>query len=617
MSYLILIMKGGIKMQAIILAAGMGKRLKELTNDNTKCMVKVNGITMIERMLSQLDKLNLNNIVIVIGYKGDELVSYIETLEIMTPIIYVKNEIYDRTNNIYSLYLARDYLLKDDTLLLESDLIFDDAVLKKIIDDPYPSLALVAKYESWMDGTVVTLDEENNIKNFLDKKHFKFSDIKNYYKTVNIYKFSKKFSITHYVPFLEAYSKALGNNEYYEQVLRVITLLDKPEIKATKLGNEAWYEIDDIQDLDIAESIFTTSTRQKLNKIMGRYGGYWRYPSLLDFCYLVNPFFPTPKLMDEIKANFEQLMCSYPSGIEVNNLLAAKYFSVSKDKIIVGNGASELIKSLMEKLDGKIGIVIPTFEEYPNRKNPLDIVAFYPYNDNYSYSAEDLINYYNDKDITTLLLINPDNPSGNYIKKSDVLKIANWARNKKITLIVDESFVDFAYEGESESLINQDIIRKYDNLIIIKSISKSFGVPGLRLGILVTGNTDIINYIKQDIAIWNINSFAEFYLQIFEKYKNDYSNALHKFRIVRSDFYQKLSCIKNLRVIPSQANFILCEVLGDYTSSRLAEILLDKYNILIKDLSTKKGFKGQFIRVAIKTPDENDMLVRALKETLV
>ena len=265
-------------MQAIILAAGMGKRLKQLTNNNTKCMVKVNGVTMIERMLSQLDKLNLSNITVVVGYKGKELQEYISTLNIKTKINYVENEIYDKTNNIYSLYLARHCLLQEDTLLLESDLIFEDSVLEKIVNDPYPSLALVAKYESWMDGTVVTLDEENNITRFLDKKAFKFEDIQNYYKTVNIYKFSKEFSTSHYVPFLEAYSKALGDNEYYEQVLKVITLLDKPEIKAIKLGNESWYEIDDVQDLDIAESIFAPTADEKLAKIQARYGGYWRYP---------------------------------------------------------------------------------------------------------------------------------------------------------------------------------------------------------------------------------------------------------------------------------------------------------------------------------------------------
>ena len=145
-------------MQAIILAAGMGKRLKELTRNNTKCMVKVNGKTLIERMLAQLDRLNLSRIVIVIGYEGQKLVDFIDQLDIKTETVYVENPIYFKTNNIYSLYLAREYLLKEDTLLLESDLIFEDAVLDRIIKDPYPNLVLVAKFESWMDGTVVKLD---------------------------------------------------------------------------------------------------------------------------------------------------------------------------------------------------------------------------------------------------------------------------------------------------------------------------------------------------------------------------------------------------------------------------------------------------------------------------
>ena len=197
-------------MQAIILAAGMGKRLKELTNDATKCMVKVNNVTMIERMLSSLDKRNLERIVIVVGYKAEKLVDFIQRYRFKRPICFVENKIYNKTNNIYSLYLAKDYLLEDDTLLLESDLVFEEAVLDRILENPYPSLALVSKYESWMDGTVVEIDDEGNILRFRSKKEFKFKKTENYYKTVNIYKFSKEFSKTHYVPFLEAYCKALG-----------------------------------------------------------------------------------------------------------------------------------------------------------------------------------------------------------------------------------------------------------------------------------------------------------------------------------------------------------------------------------------------------------------------
>nr|WP_296008714.1 aminotransferase class I/II-fold pyridoxal phosphate-dependent enzyme [uncultured Blautia sp.] len=603
-------------MQAIILAAGMGKRLKELTSNATKCMVEVNGVTMIERMLSQLEQLKLNRIVVVVGYEGEKLMKYIDTLKIHTPIVYVNNEIYYKTNNIYSLFMAKDYLVEDDTLLLESDLIFEDAVLKRLLDNPYPSLALVAKFESWMDGTVVTLDEEDNIKNFLGKKDFVFEDIPKYYKTVNIYKFSKSFSNSHYVPFLEVYSKALGNNEYYEQVLKVITLLDKPEIKAERLGHEAWYEIDDVQDLNIAESIFAKK-EEKLDKFNQRFGGYWRYPEMLDFCYLVNPFYPNQKLMDEIKANFERLLGDYPSGMNVNSLLAAKYYGLHKEQVCVGNGAAELIKALMEHFKGKAGIIYPAFEEYPHRKKEEDIVPYFAQKSGFRYTADDLMKYYEGKEIETLVLVNPDNPSGNYIEKQDVLRLADWAREKKITLIIDESFVDFAQSEEPATLLGEEIIQNYPELIIVKSISKSFGVPGLRLGLLVSGQENLIENLKKDVAIWNINSFAEFFMQIFEKYKSNYEEAMKKFKQVRMDYVKRLEDVEKLEVFPSQANYVMCRLTGQITSRELAETLLDKYNILIKDLSTKTGFDGKsYIRLAVRRPEENQKLIHALKEEL-
>lgn len=236
-------------MQAIILAAGMGKRLKQLTQNNTKCMVKVNGIPMINRTLSQLDRLSLSRIVIVVGYEGEKLTGHIRTLDVKTPVVFVENPIYNKTNNIYSLFLAKDYLLKEDTLLLESDVIFQDSVLDCLMEDPRDSLALVAKYEAWMDGTCVRLSEQDDIIDMISKKQFRFSEIEDYYKTVNLYKFSREFSRTHYVPFLEAYTKALGNNEYYEQVLKVLVALDDPGIKAKRLSpDQKWYEIDDIQE---------------------------------------------------------------------------------------------------------------------------------------------------------------------------------------------------------------------------------------------------------------------------------------------------------------------------------------------------------------------------------
>lgn len=599
-------------MQAIILAAGMGKRLKDLTSEATKCMVKVNGVAMIDRMMGHLDKLGLSRIVVVVGYEGQKLMDYIDALGVSTPVVYVDNKIYNKTNNIYSLYLAKDYLLQEDTILLESDLVFEEAVLHRLINHPYPSLVLVDKFESWMDGTVVTLDEQDNIKSFVAKREFDFNRIDEYYKTVNIYKFSKEFSELYYVPFLEIYCKALGTNEYYEQVLKVITFLEDPHIKAVKLEGEKWYEIDDVQDLDIAETIFLEG-EEKLARFQKRYGGYWRYPKLLDFCYLVNPYFPNAKLIAEMQANFQTLLTQYPSGMQVNSLVAAKNFGLKEPQIIVGNGAAELIKSLMEGTVGKVGVLHPSFEEYANRKNQEDLVSFVPNQADFTYTADDLMSFFEDKDIQNLLIVNPDNPSGNYIKKADVLRICAWAKDKQIRLIIDESFVDFVDMEEDRSLLEQQLLNENPHLFVVKSISKSYGVPGLRLGIIASGDTETIARMKKDVAIWNINSFAEFYMQIYEKYQSVYKAALQAFYESRKSFMDKLTDISFLRVIPSQANYLLCEVKAPWTSKELTIKLLEK-NILIKDLADKNGFAGkQYVRIAVRDDKDNQALIEALK----
>lgn len=602
-------------MQAIILAAGMGRRLGELTKDNTKCMIPVNGVRLIDRLLGQLSQLSLNRVIIVVGYQGQKLINYIgHRYDDKLKIEYADNPIYDKTNNIYSLSLVKNQLMEDDTLLIESDLIFSDHLFSMILDNPYPNLALVAKYESWMDGTMVRLDGDNNIVNFVPKKAFKYDDVDNYYKTVNIYKFSKAFSQHKYVPFLEAYCHALGNNEYYEQVLRVITLLDNAELKALPIGSEKWYEIDDVQDLDIAETIFAED-EEMLRRFNYRYGGHWRFPKMLDYCYLVNPYFPTQQMKDELRSSFDTLLTEYPSGMFVNSLLAGKYFGIRQDYVVVGNGAAELIKSLMEDSDGKMGVIYPTFEEYPHRLRTENIVAFSPQNNNLKYTEDDLITFFSDKNIQSLLLINPDNPSGNFIGMEGLQKLIDWSRELGVRLIVDESFVDFSDDFEHNTLLSNDILSANPHLVVMKSISKSYGVPGLRLGVLASGDTELIKWVKKDISIWNINSFAEFYMQIFGKYENDYKKACRQFIAERRRFEVQLRQIPYMRVLPTQANYFCVELIDKYSSTELTKLLLARYNIMIKDCDSKNGLKGRnFIRVSVRSQEDNDQLISALKE---
>lgn len=601
-------------MQSIILAAGLGSRLGELTKECTKCMVKINGITLIERMLRQLDRYGMDRIIIVTGYKGDILKDYVQNLRINTPVVFVDNSDYRHTNNIYSLWLTREFLEEMDSLVLESDMIFEDRVIEKMLAVDNGCGTFVARPRPWMDGSIVKLDKDNNIVYFVDDEEVKRIDPSYYHKIVSIYKFKKRYVSEKYMTYLNEYVKKNKDNNLYESLLKVIDLDVEKKIPAEILDEEQWYEINDIQDMDIAESMFADGN-EKVRKYLQRYGGYWRYPAMRDFCYLVNPYFPNERFMNEIKSNFDVLVREYPSGMAVNSLLAGHFFGVRTENICVGNGTAELIKSLMENISGNIGMVYPTFEEYPHRKKDVEVIPYYVVDKDFDYSVDDIMSYYEGKDISAIVLVNPDNPSGHFISKKDILRLEDWCRSKGRKLIVDESFIDFVEDDEWHTLLDMEVLLNHPSLIVLKSISKSFGVAGLRLGVIATADTDLIAFMKKDVAIWNINSFAEYYLQIIEKYRDDYYEAMEKFKEVRRRYLDKLSKIKGFKVYPSQANYVMCHIENSVTSTELADILLNRYNVLIKNLASKEGLnKGNYVRLSVKSDEENDYIVNALME---
>lgn len=599
-------------MQAIILAAGKGSRLKKHTENNTKCMLEVAGQRLIDHSLKALHEVGVNSVILVVGYQKNNLMRYLGNEAHGVSITYVHNDDYNTTNNIYSLYLARDYLLSEDTLLLESDLIYDVEILKGLLADNRPSLAVVDKYESWMDGTVVTLDAEDRITSFVPKKFFDFKSVSKYYKTVNIYKFSKEFSRDIYVPFLTAYSSALGKNEYYEQVLRVVLELERQELQGYRLKGEKWYEIDDIQDKDNAEAVFAYPASEKYQKMTRRFGGYWRYPKIKDFCYLVNPYFPTEGFLTECKAYFFDLVSQYPSGSDVQRLLAGKLFEVDPELIAIGNGAAEIIKILGEVIPGVFGIMHPTFYEYVSAIGKDRVISGYVENESYTYSVEDLIALASKCD--NLILINPDNPSGHFTCRQDVIKLLNYLEKEGKRLIIDESFIDFISNRQEQELLQEEWLNRYKNLLIIKSISKSYGVPGFRLGVAVSSNTELIEKIQLSLGIWNVNSFGEFFLQIIGKYLDEYQRGCDKIIEERNRFYKELQKISFFTVYESKANYFLVKVNERLSSKELSEKLLDKHDILIKDLSEKEGFFGKnYIRIAIRNSNDNEKFLEAIE----
>ena len=608
-------------MQALMLAAGMGKRLGRFTKNSTKCMVPVNGKTLIEYAIESLIQCGIKKFVMVVGYKSEILINFIkekfpeERLNGMK-IEFIENPIYDKTNNIYSLYLAKNCLAEDDTLLLESDLIFKKEILSSLISSSDKNVAVVSKFESWMDGTCTLLNCENQITQIVDKSAFKWNHTEEYYKTVNIYKFSKDFSKNYYIPFLEAYQKAFGENEYYEQVLKVISFLSSTAIKGMKVSGDDWYEIDDAADLAIAEDRFANN-EEKIKRMQHRYGGYWRFPNMKDFCYLVNPYFPPQNMIDELSSNFKTLLTQYPSGAAQQSLLLGKIFNILPENIVAGNGAAELIASLGEKIEGSVAIPYPTFNEYPERFINAKTVPVPVNKETFSYTAEDILKTVRTSGAKTVLLINPDNPSGNFLNKKDVLLLCSELKKLDAKLIFDESFIDFAQKDERYTLLDDKILMENPNLIVVKSISKSYGVPGLRLGLLASSDSSYVKQIQKKNAIWNINSFAEYYLQIYDKYKKLYANACDKIAEERERFSFELAKIPDFYVFPSQANFLMCRLDGKIAASELTQILMQRYNLFIKDLTGKKCFEsGKYIRLAVRNKNGNDALLCALKEIL-
>ena len=306
---------------------------------------------------------------------------------------------------------------------------------------------------------------------------------------------------------------------------------------------------------------------------------------MVDFCYLINCYYPPKKMLEEMKANFDSLVCQYPSGMYVNSLLAARNFGLRQDQIVPGNGAAELIKIILEHTSGRLGVIRPTFEAYSNRYQNGEVVPFWPENENFRYTAADLMEFFRTRDIQNLVIINPDNPTGNYLSREEVLSLIAWTGAEGIRLIVDESFVDFASE-EGASILCEGLLDANPHLTVIKSISKSYGVPGLRLGIAASGDSDLISLMKKEVSIWNINSLGEFYMQIEEKYRKDYAASLIRLKAERQRFAQELAQVPGIRVLPSEADYLMAEVTG-ISSAGLTELLLNRYNLFIKDLSSK------------------------------
>lgn len=597
-------------MQAIILAAGMGSRLKKLTGELPKCLVPVNGKPMLINTLELLESRGITEVVLVVGYLKDKVYEAVGDRFGKMSITYVTNDIYDKTNNIYSLWLAKDKLNKP-TILLECDLFFGGDVIDKVLESRKECRVLVSKWEPFMSGTVVSVGRDGVIERLIpgSEQHSGF-DFTDKYKTLNIYYFSDVFLKQYFVPNLDLYVKTQGTSSYYELVLGALIYIRNPKIHATIVDGLKWFEIDDEADLKRAEYSFAPP-RKRLEMITPLHGGYWRY-DFIDFCYLFNLYFPNESLMNELQSALNVVVRNYPSDMKTMATLMGRAMNLPAEDLVVGNGASELIRLINVNYVKRITIPIPTFNEYENMLAAEQINYFDTRRFDFNLDADAFVGSVRQSDSNVALIINPNNPTSLLRSEQTIRYIVDCLKDIDL-LVIDESFFDFSGEKRENSSA-EVLLESHPNLVLLRSISKEFGIPGLRLGYLASSNIDFVTAMRRYCTIWNINGLAEVFLELFPKYQDSYSESCKLVRRDCDDLYEALRAVPFLKPYKPRANFVFAQVDDNtMTSQQLKETLFLEHRILIKDCSNKTGLEnGNYVRISARTPSDNQQLLDAL-----
>ncbi len=599
-------------MQVIILAAGRGQRLSPITDSVPKPLVEVNGTPLIINTLDILSQYEIDRFIIVEGYKSEQIRKRLGDTYNGIEIVYVRNDIWHQTNNIHSLWLTRD-LWDQDTILLECDIFFDPGLIESLLSGPFENRVMVDPFQPYMDGTVVELSEDKkHITRLIPGKDQSANfDITDKYKTVNIYTFTRDFLQDIFLPTIDLYMRLKGQNEYYELVLGVIVFIGSKDLVAKMCSPHKWFEIDDFTDLKRAEA-YLTDDHTMLQKIRKKYGGYWSY-DFTDFEYLYNPYFPTQNLYNELRLNLADLLGNYPSGQFEINCSLANWACVDESMLAVANGGSELIAHLRKDFK-KVSLLLPSFDEYSRTLKPEQIHYIAPDPQTLVHTPEDIVQKVKENGSNSLVIINPSNPTGLKFSYNQIKYMLEELTHLDM-FILDESFADFISIENDTSFLGE--LKKHPNLIILRSLSKDLGVPGVRLGYIASSDLDMIKETRSALPIWHINSLAQYFLDILPKYRNDYSIARKKIISTRDEMYDQLCKIPGLRVTPSYANYFCCELPESVSSYSIQEQLFINYKLLVKDLGMKQGLpEDRYIRIAVKTPEENSLIVNALTETL-
>jgi histidinol-phosphate/aromatic aminotransferase/cobyric acid decarboxylase-like protein/choline kinase len=591
-------------MKAIILAAGLGNRMRPLTQTVPKALIEVGGRCMIGRIVDVLLDNHIRTILVVTGYRAGDIERWLRLHYSDVDFQFLHNERYEETNNIVSTALAFEHLeLDDDILLIESDLVCEPAVLERIIKSPHPDVALVDRYRPGFDGTVVTVAGgivTSVIPPHLQLGEFSFADK---FKTLNIYKFSREFCRGAFRQLLTYYARSIDCTCYYELILGILIYVQKAVIRAEILDGEAWAELDDPNDLRVAEFTFNRSRRRRI--LEEAMGGYWSFGDVVDFNFIRNMYFPTPAMLAEIRTALPQLIHNYGSTQALLNQKLAYLLLCAAERVNVLNGASQLYPYLSARF-GHCRALLPdpTFGEYAR-----GLTNHARYGDRIGIDPAEIESGARKAEV--VVFVNPNNPTGTTIPTDWIYAFAQ--AHPQCMVLVDESFAAFAMQRPMISLLEE---RPISNVVVLTSLSKSFGVPGLRLGYVYTCDRELSTDITRWLPIWNLNSIAEYLLEIVLKHRESLAASIDRtiaVRLALSEELRALPCVREVH--PSGGNFLLVTLGSEVGgAASVVERLLEHHGIWVKDVSDRIADGDVHLRVAVRLPEENRRFCAALEE---
>ena len=605
----------GVAVQkAIILAAGAGTRLKPFTDDHPKCLAPVNGVPILVNALTHLSDAGILEAVIVVGHQKEKIYKLIGATFGRMTITYIESERFASTNNIYSLWLAREHLV-EDLLLLEADVFFERQLLDRMLSFHTQNLAAVASHQSWMLGTVAIVDDKDGIQALLDSRHqgpdFDYSEV---LKTINVYLLRGDFLSSYFVPHLDAFIASGDVDQFYEVILHAMTYMQTHTLRAVRCDDLKWFEIDDENDRTAAEHLFATPD-ERYDMVSRQHGGYWRF-DLVDHAYLYNLYFPPESFFAHIRQHLRDLVLNYPSGQDMLATLTGRIINQPAERIVVGNGAAELIKILSGRLSRRLIVPVPSFDEYANAAPEGHVIEYALDTPSFELDVDGFAAEARRCEADVAVVVTPNNPTSLLVPKSALLRLAKKLASHGCMLVIDESFMDFADDPDRSTLAND--IDRHRNVAILKSLSKAYGICGLRLGYMLTADDDFAKAVRSELSIWNINGIAETFLGFLPRYRREFASSCDRVRADRRCLYDGLRTIPGLVVYEPQANFVFCRLPpGAPSGPELTRQLFTRHGIYIKHCAQKTLPEAErYLRIASRTARDNRALVEALRDCI-